>query len=263
MTQLYEAHEILSGEKWPLVDQGVTFRIYPKSNIGSTFFDSSANPDQTSSTTLAIATDVGVLFLKESQIHDTDWFQEFHSTNSAVFSVTWLSSSLLASGCRNGAVWLYDRRSRGNTLRLQHPSSVTHVEHADEWRLVIAGLRNNLNTYDLRFPRTSHRYLNDNNITNPYISYPNYQNIAHPSLGFDISTSLGLVAAGTDECGVKLFELWTGKDITPGWGNERKWKEMVRSLQFTGDDYEHGTNSRGESESLLLGIKGVVEEWRF
>ena len=261
MTKLYEADQILSEETWPIIDQGFTLRLRP--NPHSTFYDSSANPDRTCSTTLAIAADTGVHFLKESQIHYTGWLDDFQQTNSAVFSVIWLSSTLLASGCRSGAVWLYDQRSHGKTLRLQNPSSVTHIRHADEWRLVIAGLQNNLHTYDLRFPKTSYQHLNDINVTDPYISYPKYKNSAHPSLGFDISTSLELIAAATDECGVQLFELWTGKEVTFGSGKEKKWSEVVRSLQFTGDDYEDGGGTCADSEGLLLGIEGIVEEWGF
>ena len=260
MTKLYEAD---SWETWPLIDQGVTLRLRPSSNISSTFYDSSANPDQTSSISLAIAADTGVLFLKESQIHYTDWLEDFHKTNSAVFSVNWLSPTLLTSGCRNGAVWLYDIRSQGKTLRIQHPSSVTHVKQADEWRLVIAGLQSNLHTYDLRFPKISDKHLNDTNITNPYLSYPNHTNSAHPSLGFDVSPSLGLVAAATDECEVQLFEIWTGKEVIPGWGKEKKWNETIRSLQFTGDYRGEGSNTRGDSEGLLVGVQGIVEEWGF
>ena len=64
-----------------------------------------------------------------------------HKTQSDILAVhTGLPKTILA-GARDGAVWLYDLRSRESVRRLKHPSAVTGIRSADEYRVVVAGMQ--------------------------------------------------------------------------------------------------------------------------
>ncbi|KAL9107531.1 MAG: hypothetical protein Q9187_008416 [Circinaria calcarea] len=230
---------------------------------------------------VATATESGVLFLRESQTGYHDWLEDYYETKSHVFAVSWQSPSLLAAGCRNGVVWLYDRRSGGKVQRLKHPSAVTHLRKVDEFRVVAAGLQNNvrgcplrllyvetgidfryrqLHMYDLRFPNPPRLDGELLKHTIPYLSYSGHSNTSRIAIGFDVSLSHGLIAAATEDNQVKMFQLWTGKEISPGWGKDKKWDEMIKSLTFVGDDGVLGGMGLA-GKGLLIGVGGTVEEW--
>lgn len=114
--------------------------------------------------------------------------------------------------------------------------------------------------YDLRFPNPPRLDGESLKHTNPYLSYPGHSNTSRIAIGFDVSASHGLVAAATEDNQVKMFQLWTGKEASPGWGREKKWDEMIKSLTFVGDGGFSGGMGSGEV-GLLMGVGGTVEEW--
>ncbi|MCJ1244263.1 hypothetical protein MMC30_001461 [Trapelia coarctata] len=120
-----------------------------------------------------------------------------------------------------------------------------------------------LHAYDIRFclgGNTSSK-LCDEAPTSPYISYPSYRNSAYMNLGFEVSTSLGLIAAATEESTVKIFDAWTGKEAAVGWRKEKVWGDTVRCLSFTGID-KYGSRMEEKVDQGLLVVHGTtVEEW--
>ncbi|MCJ1374534.1 hypothetical protein MMC20_005766 [Loxospora ochrophaea] len=240
-----------------------TVRLSASADRDLTFFHSSPSPSAQS--TIAIATSHGVTLLVP---RDDGYLRNFvhvvYHTTSNVLACAWLSSTVLAGGCRDGAVRLYDARSRGEAKRLQHPSAVCHLRRADEYRVVAAGLENSLQTYDLRFSRSPSS--SKSTLTTPYITYPSYINPHHPSLAFDVSPSLGLVAAATppplaspsaategDQQSTSLFDLWTGR-VVEGWTGLGKGNLDIGCIAFTNN--EHG------DDEALVGVGDTVELWR-
>ena len=120
------------------------FPLSANSLQNSTIFHSSANPDPTKVTTIAAGSDFGAFCLNGYLNGSSLVVDKFYETRSTVFSVAWLSSDVFSAGCRNGAIWLYDLRSGGRIQRIRHPSTVTHLRKADDLRLVVAGLQNNV-----------------------------------------------------------------------------------------------------------------------
>lgn len=118
---------------------GESIEMQPASGGGTGIFDASANGDA-SDTVVAVATGAGVLCIWPPAHSTNTWTEQLHRTSSEVMATTWLSNTVFAGGCRNGHVWLYDRRSGGKIQRLRHSSAVTSLTVADEHRLVIAGM---------------------------------------------------------------------------------------------------------------------------
>lgn len=99
--------------------------------------------------------------------------------------------------------------------------------------------------------------------TSPYISYPTYRNSAYRYLGFEVSSSLGLVATATEESTVKIFDAWTGKEASSGWGEGKVWQDTVRCLSFSGMDKD-GVKMEGNVDQGLLVTHGTtIEEWGY
>lgn len=61
------------------------------------------------------------------------------SSHALVTSVEWLSSTVIASGLKDSAIFLHDLRSGGSATRLQHTHSVAKIRKVDPYRLVAAG----------------------------------------------------------------------------------------------------------------------------
>lgn len=62
--------------------------------------------------------------------------------SSDVFALEWLGANgVLAAGCRNGSVRVYDPRGKKMAgMEVWHGSAVVGVRAVDEWRVVVAGL---------------------------------------------------------------------------------------------------------------------------
>lgn len=58
-------------------------------------------------------------------------------------AIDWLSPSVILKGCREGAVRLWDNRSRAERSepRIQHPIAIAHVRSMNDTFVVVAGLQ--------------------------------------------------------------------------------------------------------------------------
>jgi len=180
-------------------------------------------------------------------------------------------------GCRDGAVLLYDTRTHGHALRLRHASSVVSLRCPDPHRIVAAGLHSKLDMYDLR---ACGPVGHEGKATRSYLAYEGYKNMDHPGLGFDVSASLGLVAAASSDGKLRLFELWTGKEVEAGWGPNKRWEDYgysgdstfrprlpmspwpVRVVEFVGSAGSQEAG-RWNPAALLVVVGSTFEEWKW
>ncbi|KAF2464628.1 uncharacterized protein BDR25DRAFT_296593 [Lindgomyces ingoldianus] len=210
-------------------------------------------------------------------------------------ALTWLSPNVLALGCRDTAIHIYDLRSRGSSHILTHTSPISCLRPADDFtRLVCSGLNDTLMLYDMRMPaalckttRTSFPPPNGRQVnikrkrkrpialdplrTNPHtpsqpvLQFP-YANVDDPELGFDVHARLGLVA-GVDEDGrMIIWSLRTGEELrvferdAAGSGHNRKPSfERARCVRFV----EEEGGGRDQEVSVWSVWKGGLTSFRW
>ena len=233
-----------------------------RSQPNATFWASSPRPDPTVSD-FALATTNGTVIVAESQSSwSFDRIQTFkHEASDAgpeVLAVDWLDANVLLNGCRDGTVRLWDARARGaegTRSRVRHPSCVNHVRRLDAHRVVVAGLRRQMAAYDLRYIRTEDGRVDG--VTRPHVGFPAYGNkeLNGVRVGFDVCGDL--VAAGTDEGGVQIFDGASGREVRVGRGRDvgRRVGGLARCLRFV--EVEGGREGRG----LLVAGVGGIERW--
>lgn len=235
-----------------------------RSQTNATFWASSARPDPTISD-FAIATSYGTVLVAEAQSSwSFDRVQTFKSddddfdASSEVLAVDWLDANILLNGCRDGTVKLWDARTcgaGGTSWRIKHPSCVNHVRKLDANRIVVAGLEKQMAVYDLRNIRTKDDL--GRGVTRPYLEFPGYRNreLNGIAVGFDVCG--GLVAAGTDEGGVQIFNGASGREVRVGVDGNLG-KELggpARCLRFV--EGEGGIEGR---KLFVAGARGI-EQW--
>ena len=69
---------------------------------------------------------------------------EVCSSATDILAVDWLDENVVVAGGRDGGVRLWDARSRGQSTRLQFPSTISHVKAVGSSRVIVAGLKNNV-----------------------------------------------------------------------------------------------------------------------
>jgi WD40 repeat protein len=80
------------------------------------------------------------------------------SLDSDILALEWLSENTVAMGCRNGAIHIYDTRSKGSSRMIKHPRPISRLRRADDFtRLVVSGLDNTCMLYDMRMSRSQPR----------------------------------------------------------------------------------------------------------
>lgn len=136
---MYPLHMAIDGLSW---DSAFAQRITPKPPIG-TYSASAASP-RDGLCIFAIAGSNGTVLLHE---HEDTWRSERRETPEGlreVVAVDWLGPNVVLEGYRNGAVRLWDTRSRAASTepRIQHTSAINHVRNIDENLVVVAGLNN-------------------------------------------------------------------------------------------------------------------------
>lgn len=109
--------------------------------------------------------------------------------------------------------------------------------------------------YDLRYIRPKDDLIRG--VTRPYVEFPGYRNreLNGIAVGFDVCG--GLVAAGTDEDGVQIFEGATGREVRLGLGGDVG-KELggpARCLRFV-----EGEGGREGRKLFVAGARGI-EQW--
>ena len=234
--------------------------IRPQTN--TTFWASSSRPDPTISD-FAIATTCGTVIVAESQSSWTfDRIQTFKSedpdASPEVLAVDWLDTNVLLNGCRDGTVRLWDARTcgaSGTSWRVKHQSCINHVRRVDANRIVAAGLERQMAAYDLRYIRPKDDLANG--VTRPYVEFPGYSNKELNGIGVGFDVCGNLVAAGTDEGGVQIFDGASGREVTVGMGGDMG-KDLggpATCLRFV------DTEERRDGRRLFVeGARGI-EQW--
>lgn len=89
----------------------------------------------------AIAASNGSVLLHENEGR---WTLERSPCPREAVAVDWLCPNVVLTGCREGAVRLWDTRSRSESTepRIQHPIAINHVRSIDANFIVVAGLQN-------------------------------------------------------------------------------------------------------------------------
>ncbi|KAL9025854.1 MAG: hypothetical protein Q9196_005391 [Gyalolechia fulgens] len=129
----------------------------------------------------------------------------------------WTETTVLA-GMRSGKVRLWDIRANGANVRFQHMGTVRHVRAIDEHKVLVAGLKDKLSLYDARFIKVSPQSEQSSTFapSEPLYTFPTYRMKAstYPKLGFDVYRDL--VASGTEDMKVQIFDLTSGKELDVG-----------------------------------------------
>lgn len=210
----WSAHPPILGELSYTSDVSTLIR---ESN--ATFWASSPRPDTTVSV-FAVATSNGTGLVEEQQSNwSSNRIQTFKTgdldASSEVLAVDWLDRNVLLNGCRDGTVRLWDVRTRdvsGISWRVRHPSCINHVRKLDANRIVVAGLEGRMAVYDLRYTRAE----DQGGVTRPCVQFPGYRNreLNGVAVGFDVCGYL--IAAGTDEGRLHIFDGATGREVMGG-----------------------------------------------
>ena len=184
----------------------------------TTLWASSAHPDESRSD-FAVATSDGTFLVEETEtgymISRHQWFSPNKSGQvlaTEILALDWLDSNVLLNGCREGTIRLWDVRTSGpesTSLRIRHPSSVNHVRRVNENIIVVAGLQDQLCTYDLRYLPESKTF----GPTQPYVSFPRYRNHEHTGLALGFDVCRDVVAAATERCKLAVFDVGTGREL--------------------------------------------------
>lgn len=109
----------------------------------TTYWSSAAKPDLTVAE-FVVGTSSGMfrMYISEGgwESSSTGCFRA--QAHDDTLAVEWLNHNLIMGGQRDGLVRLWDTRSDGFNVRLRHPTMVNHVRKLDEYRVVVAGLKN-------------------------------------------------------------------------------------------------------------------------
>jgi WD40 repeat protein len=176
-----------------------------------------------------LASDDGVITVdKEANLH------AMLDQPSAVLAVECLAQhpSVVLGGTRDGYIRFFDVRERAqprlsDIRTLRHPSAVTKIKQVADYVIAVAGLNSTLCNYDLRFskqralgrawpnwhwPDAKGPEIEEYEVSNPVLLYPEHRNMAHIELGFDIDVEAGILAAAQRDPyrTVSIFSLKTG-----------------------------------------------------
>lgn len=123
--------------------------------------------------------------------------------------------------------------------------------------IVVAGIENQLCSYDLRFltcPYSSQSRAP----TKPLLSFPAYRNqdLNGTAVGFDVKGDL--VAAGTDDEKVQLFDAGTGRELQAGTGGRLGQEKLAGTARCV--KLVDGA-AWGNETSLYVAAGDTLEEW--
>ena len=200
-------------------------------------------------------------------LHPDDYWEISRSplAESSTQAVDWLDRNILIGGLRNGKVRMWDTRASGTNHSsfshvIKHGSCITHVRAWNQNQIVVAGIEDQLNTYDLRYvlpgPNLEHA------ASEPYMRFPNYKNKAHTceAIGFDICPTLNLIATATDDERVLLFNAGTGEQLESRASDHnyplRKLPTAFKCIRFV----HHGWTSRRSPKIAVATLEGL-KEW--
>ncbi|KAL8682744.1 MAG: hypothetical protein Q9186_001255 [Xanthomendoza sp. 1 TL-2023] len=245
-------------------DINVVFRAV---NV-KTIWSSVASPS-VDTTMFAVATSKGAMLVGLKGGTDQTWTTraDFAGDDGAAdtLAVDFWNSNLVLAGMRSGKVRLWDLRSDGaNNVRFQHSSSVRNIKVLDDNKILVAGLKNKMAIYDIRFtkgPQQSFRSGIKASI--PFQEFPTYYLGSHlyPQLGFDVHLGMGLIASATEDKKLQIFD-WNNshRDIDLGCRQEPLFETLdghIRCVKFVEDQ----TSRDGLKLLIAHGTKIDVWSW--
>ncbi|KAL8834645.1 MAG: hypothetical protein Q9170_003647 [Blastenia crenularia] len=194
----------------------------------------------------------------DPSVHRHDWPRSNQAHNT--FAVDFWNHNVVLAGTRNGKVRVWDIRSNGSNVRFKHPSSTTHIRATNENKVLVAGLDRKLSMYDVRFLKAFPQSEQSKNLlpSQPLYDFPAYrvESYLYPKLGFDVYRNL--VASGTEDKKVQIFDLTSGKELDIGATGARPNDEVLshaRCLKFV----EHDDN--GDGLRLLVANGSRIDAW--
>ncbi|KAK8094480.1 hypothetical protein PG997_001165 [Apiospora hydei] len=245
-----------------------------------------------SSTVCAIGSNRGILQWDAER--DPKWLApSSHATAYAeiyrdIFALEFLNEhpSILLAGGRPGHLSIKDVRDRNDDTRdvsKRLGSPITHIKSLNEHHILVSGLKNSMDVYDVRMLRntnsssssTSRRSNNNNARENrhhptlahvlPVIQFPEYRNGPHIQIGLDVDKDNGIVAAAHDDGKVTVYSTKTGHRLkSPDIDQIRSHRGVIQSLQFeTMPRDNHPTLFVGNGSNLhaySFGVRNMDDE---
>jgi hypothetical protein len=149
--------------------------------------------------------------------------QPLGHTKSDILSLEYISRHVIAAGCRNGAIALYDDRVRENegSVRIKHGDPVNHIARTDNTgiRLIAAG--GTMLLYDLRMVKDSYmsssQYLHLHKRgrvqnTTPVLRF-DYANSNREKLAFSACQKNKVVAAAQEDGTFRIYSMQTANTL--------------------------------------------------
>lgn len=149
--------------------------------------------------------------------------------------------NVLLAGGRQSKLWVSDTRMEAWHFHAVE-STVAKIKSLSENMVLVNCLRNNMATYDLRFP------------SQPIVKFTEHKNEAHVHIGFDICPELNVVAAAQDNGTVELFSLKSGRRLKALGLEEVKMETPVKALMFK-------TLPGEKSSSLFVGEGSWIQQY--
>ncbi|KAL6690110.1 plasma-membrane proton-e [Trichoderma pleuroticola] len=125
--------------------------------------------------------------------------------------------NVLLAGGRQPRLWITDLRApTAGWSFVKHGSSIAHVRSINPHQVLVAGLRNRMSLYDMRFIQANKNGYRDRATSSPILEFPDYKNEPYFNIGWDVSKELNLVASAQDNGTIKLFSLSSGRVLPSG-----------------------------------------------
>lgn len=142
--------------------------------------------------------------------------------------------NILFAGGRQPRLWVTDLRAPSAGWNfVKHGSSIAHVRSINPHQVLVAGLRNRMSVYDMRFIQNNKNGYRERATSSPILEFPDYKNEPYFNFGWDVSTELNLVASAQDNGTIKLFSLSSGSVLPSGRALESfRTDDPVKAMMF-------------------------------
>ncbi|KAL8797422.1 MAG: hypothetical protein Q9182_007199 [Xanthomendoza sp. 2 TL-2023] len=248
----------------PNLDEDISI-VFRAVNV-KTIWSSVASPC-VETTMFAVGTSQGAMLIGLKGGTDQTWMTRATGADddeaADALAVDFWKSNLVLAGMRSGKVRLWDLRSDSATVRFQHPSSVRNIKALDDNKVLVAGLRNKMAIYDIRFTNKLQQTLQSGIIeaSIPFQDFPTYRLGSHlyPKLGFDVHLGMGLIASATEDEKLQIFD-WKNsyQDMDLGNRQEPLFHTLtghIRCVKFVEDQ------KRGDGLKLLIAHGAKIDAW--
>ncbi|RYP76804.1 hypothetical protein DL771_001540 [Monosporascus sp. 5C6A] len=164
---------------------------------------------------------------------------------------------ILMFGGRPGKMWVSDHRQpRDKWDVVSASSSITHIRSINEHQVLMAGLRDKLSVYDLRF-RKNKSGDTSTNAALPLLIFPQYRNRAHINIGLDFDGPSGIVAAAHEDGKVALYSVYSGNRLrSSDVDTIHSPRGPIQCIQFQ-------TFPRDHNPTLFVGAQSNINAYSF